>query len=259
MGGDGAGWGWEGWHHCSCGWGWVLGSGAGSDRGSEAGEQRSSSGALPSPPFHAHVAARDWWRGAIGGQIIDPSPTICASAPAGNRDTATKVLRDRKVDLLLNTRVESLERRTGEVPGAVINLSSSTGGAESKTEADLVLWTIGNRAAVPPREGGGAESSFPTSGRGQAHTESSLRVKGHPNVFALGDSAAVRDASGKLLAGTAQVAFQQADYVGWNLWAAINNRPLLPFRYPCAHLVCGGGRSDSNAIACSMEFMRSMF
>ena len=28
-----------------------------------------------------------------------------------------------------------------------------------------------------------------------------------------------------------QVAFQQADYVAWNLWAAINNRPLLPFRY----------------------------
>lgn len=27
-----------------------------------------------------------------------------------------------------------------------------------------------------------------------------------------------------------QVAFQQADFTGWNLWAAINDRPLLPFR-----------------------------
>lgn len=27
-----------------------------------------------------------------------------------------------------------------------------------------------------------------------------------------------------------QVALQQADYAGWNLWAAINERPLLPFR-----------------------------
>ena len=27
------------------------------------------------------------------------------------------------------------------------------------------------------------------------------------------------------------MAFQQADYVAWNLWAAINGRPLLPFRY----------------------------
>ena len=28
-----------------------------------------------------------------------------------------------------------------------------------------------------------------------------------------------------------QVAFQQADYVAWNLWASINRRPLLPFKY----------------------------
>ncbi|MGB7377266.1 MAG: NAD(P)/FAD-dependent oxidoreductase, partial [Rivularia sp. (in: cyanobacteria)] len=30
---------------------------------------------------------------------------------------------------------------------------------------------------------------------------------------------------------TAQAAFQQADYVGWNIWASLTNRPLLPFRY----------------------------
>jgi len=28
-----------------------------------------------------------------------------------------------------------------------------------------------------------------------------------------------------------QVAFQQADYVAWNLWACISKRPLLPFKY----------------------------
>lgn len=28
-----------------------------------------------------------------------------------------------------------------------------------------------------------------------------------------------------------QVAFQQADYVAWNLWSSINARPLLPFKY----------------------------
>lgn len=27
------------------------------------------------------------------------------------------------------------------------------------------------------------------------------------------------------------MAFQQADYVAWNLWASINGRPLLPFKY----------------------------
>lgn len=28
-----------------------------------------------------------------------------------------------------------------------------------------------------------------------------------------------------------QVAFQQADYVAWNVWSSINHRPLLPFKY----------------------------
>lgn len=32
-------------------------------------------------------------------------------------------------------------------------------------------------------------------------------------------------------AHTPQVAFQQADYVAWNVWAAMNDRALLPFRY----------------------------
>ena len=28
-----------------------------------------------------------------------------------------------------------------------------------------------------------------------------------------------------------QVALQQADYAAWNVWATINGRPLLPFKY----------------------------
>jgi NADH dehydrogenase FAD-containing subunit len=32
-------------------------------------------------------------------------------------------------------------------------------------------------------------------------------------------------------AALVQVALQQADYVAWNLWASINNRPVLEFRY----------------------------
>jgi demethylphylloquinone reductase len=34
-----------------------------------------------------------------------------------------------------------------------------------------------------------------------------------------------------VLPSTAQVAFQQADYAAWNVWASINGRAALPFRY----------------------------
>ena len=42
----------------------------------------------------------------------------------------------------------------------------------------------------------------------------------------------------------AQVAFQQADYVAWNLWAAINRRPLLKFQYQHLGDMMSLGRTD---------------
>lgn len=76
-------------------------------------------------------------------------------------------------------------------------------------------------------------------------------MSGEQRVFALGDVAVevhpqepqqrpayASDASSSSLSpshtrlpATAQVAFQQADYAAWNLWATINGRPLLPFRW----------------------------
>ncbi|XP_063947983.1 alternative NAD(P)H-ubiquinone oxidoreductase C1, chloroplastic/mitochondrial isoform X2 [Daucus carota subsp. sativus] len=86
---------------------------------------------------------------------------------------------------------------------------------------------------------------LPLNGRGQVETEETLRVKGHPRIFAVGDSSATRDSKGKLLPPTAQVAFQQADFAGWNLWAAINERPLLPFRYQNLGEMMVLGRNDA--------------
>ena len=66
-------------------------------------------------------------------------------------------------------------------------------------------------------------------------------------MFALGDAAGVsadaRGGGGERLPPTAQVAFQQADYLAWNLWASLNGKPLLPFRYQ-ARTSCHAVRSD---------------
>jgi NADH dehydrogenase FAD-containing subunit len=62
-------------------------------------------------------------------------------------------------------------------------------------------------------------------------TDQTLRVVGNECVFALGDVAVRNDEASSNLPATAQVAFQQADYVAWNIWALINNRPLLRFQY----------------------------
>jgi NADH dehydrogenase len=67
--------------------------------------------------------------------------------------------------------------------------------------------------------------------RGQLTTTSTLQVVDRPEIFALGDLADCRDAEGQQVPATAQAAFQQADYAGWNVWASLTNRPLLSFRY----------------------------
>jgi len=88
------------------------------------------------------------------------------------------------------------------------------------------MWTVGTQVpdvvkALPLKH----------NERGQLVVGPTLQVVDRPDIFALGDLAECRDAEGQLVPANAQVAFQQADYAGWNIWASLSDRPLLPFRY----------------------------
>ncbi|KAF2321008.1 hypothetical protein GH714_032616 [Hevea brasiliensis] len=127
-----------------------------------------------------------------------------------------------------------------------LELQPAEKGLESQIlEADIVLWTVGSKPLLSQLESYNRPHELPLNARGQAETDETLRVKGHPRIFALGDSSALRDSGGKLLPATAQVAFQQADFTGWNLWAAINDRPLLPFRFQNLGEMMTLGRNDA--------------
>ncbi|XP_074571140.1 alternative NAD(P)H-ubiquinone oxidoreductase C1, chloroplastic/mitochondrial [Curcuma longa] len=185
-------------------------------------------------------------------QAINVETTICPNAPPGNREAALRILQSRNVQLFLGYYVSciketsSSENLTKETtPTEVGSGGGSTGGEKfilelqpaqrglgsQILEADLVLWTVGSKPLIPQLTSTDYYSGIPLNGKGQAETDETLRVRGHPKIFAIGDSSALRDSSGKILPATAQVAFQQADFTGWNLWAAINGRPLLPFRF----------------------------
>ncbi|KAJ8420369.1 hypothetical protein Cgig2_024944 [Carnegiea gigantea] len=195
-------------------------------------------------------------------RAINLESTILPSAPAGNREAALRVLSERNIELFLGYFVSSISR-----PGAdqltedrmttnigeehdpekfVVQIQPAERGLQPQSlEADLVLWTVGNKPRLPQLEPCDRPYLLPLNGRGQAETDETLRVKGHPRIFALGDSSALRDSSGNLLPATAQVAFQEADFVGWNIWAAINDRPLLPFRFQNLGEMMSLGRYDA--------------
>jgi NADH dehydrogenase len=150
-------------------------------------------------------------------RLIEISDQILRTSPEFNREAAKKALETRGVFIDLETKVVSIGENT---------ISLEYKSQVDEIPVDLVIWTVGT--TVPP-----VVKTLPLkqNQRGQITTTSTLQVLEHPEIFALGDLADCLDTEGKQVPATAQVAFQQADYTAWNIWASLTNRPLLPFRY----------------------------
>ncbi|CAI0455086.1 unnamed protein product [Linum tenue] len=193
----------------------------------------------------ATVAERLQDRGVV--RAINVESMICPTAPPGNREAALRVLTSRKVELLLGYFVRSIQKTSdSDSEKYILELQPAERGMQSQIlETDLVLWTVGSKPLLSELEPCEQPLELPLNARSQAETDETLRVKGHPRIFALGDSSSLRDLKGKILPPTAQVAFQQADFTGWNLWAAINDRPLLPFRFQNLGEMMTLGQSDA--------------
>jgi demethylphylloquinone reductase len=150
-------------------------------------------------------------------RLIEIGDEILRTSPDFNRQAATKALEARKVFLDLETKVESIGPDT---------ISLEYKNQVDTIPVDLVLWTVGTRVAPVVKT-----LDLKQNQRGQITTTPTLQVVEHPEIFALGDLADCQDAEGQKVPATAQVAFQQADYTAWNIWASLTGRPLLPFRY----------------------------
>lgn len=154
-------------------------------------------------------------RGRI--RLVEKADQILRTSPEFNRESAQKVLSDRGVWLDLETGVESVMAES---------IALEYKGQLDTIPVDVVLWTVGTQ--VP-----GVVQSLPLkhNPRGQLVVTPTLQIVDAPEIFALGDLAECVDAEGQRVPNTAQAAFQQAEYTGWNIWASLGDRPLLPFRY----------------------------
>lgn len=150
-------------------------------------------------------------------RLIEISDQILRTSPEFNRQAAKKALDTRGVFIDLETKVVSIAEDT---------ISLEYKDQIDEIPVDLVIWTVGTRVAPVIKT-----LPLKQNQRGQITTTPQLQVFEHPEIFALGDLGDCLDAEGKQVPATAQVAFQQADYAAWNIWASLTNRPLLPFRY----------------------------
>jgi demethylphylloquinone reductase len=154
-------------------------------------------------------------RGRI--RLIEQSDKILRNSPDFNREAAIQALEHRGVWLDLDTAVEQVTADT---------LDLNYKGVVDSIPVEVVIWTVGTRVVDVVKS-----LPLPQSDRGQLMITPTLQVIDHPQIFALGDIATGQDADGKFVPTTAQSAFQQAEYAGWNIWASFHERPLLPFRY----------------------------
>ena len=104
--------------------------------------------------------------------------------------------------------------------------------AARRIPARTVVWAAGVTAsglAGQLAELTGAEKDR----AGRVTVEADLTLRGHPEVFALGDMVRVRDGDGTAITfpGVAPVAIQQGRYVARAVRARLKDRSAAPFRY----------------------------
>src|SRR3984885_2733961 len=115
---------------------------------------------------------------------------------------------------------------------------------QARLPATVILWAAG--VAASPL---GKKLGVPIDRAGRVLVQPDLTLPDHPEVFVIGDLAALKDASGKLLPGVAPVAIQEGRYV-----AKLIRRELtpgsdlrLPFHYHDKGSLATIGRSAAIA------------
>jgi NADH dehydrogenase len=121
-------------------------------------------------------------------------------------------------------RALGVEVMTGAVVTAVDRHEVRVG--ETVIPTRTVLWAAGVQASPLARSLG-----VPLDRAGRVEVEPDLSIPGHPEVFVIGDLAAVRQAGGSLVPGVAPAAIQAGQYIAKRLDALARDKPHPPFRY----------------------------
>jgi NADH:ubiquinone reductase (H+-translocating) len=127
--------------------------------------------------------------------LIEGGPHVLPAYPEDLSRSALEQLKRLGVEVLTSTMVTKVE------PGAIYM-------GKTRMEAAVILWAAG--VAASPL---GKKLGVPVDRAGRVLVNPDLSLPNHPEVFVIGDLAALNDASGKLLPGVAPVAILEGRYV----------------------------------------------
>ena len=155
----------------------------------------------------ARLAGMNW-------VLIEASDRVLPETDADLAEYALYELRGRGIDIRLGTRIE-------EVTESSVTLSTG-----EVLPSRTLVWTTGVVAHPSLRE-----LNVPLDERGRVPTDAMMRVEGLESVWAIGDCAAVPDASGEISPMTAQHGIRQGKAVAHNVAAALGVGEPRAFGY----------------------------
>jgi NADH dehydrogenase len=147
--------------------------------------------------------------------LVDFLPKVLGPFSDEGSKAAQDFLTGMGVEMLLSTKVDSYDG----------NEIKFEGGKSIRTRN--VIWSAGVMGVVPE---GVSKDAIERGNR--IRVDSSLRVAGYHNIFAIGDvSAMITDDTPKGHPGVAQVAIQMGQTTGKNIVKILRNQPPDPFKY----------------------------
>ncbi|HEV3207503.1 MAG TPA: NAD(P)/FAD-dependent oxidoreductase [Terriglobales bacterium] len=145
--------------------------------------------------------------------LLEGGPRVLPSYPDDLSRSAEEQLRHLGVEVQTSAMVTRVE------PGSV-----SMG--ETRLPAAVIIWAAGVAASPLGKKLGG-----PVDRAGRVLVNPDLSLPGHPEVFVLGDLAALKDENGKWLPGVAPVAMQEGRATAHNIAAELHGEPRKNFHY----------------------------
>lgn len=147
--------------------------------------------------------------------LVEATDKILSSFPESLQKSARKELEERRVELRLNSKVQSVEN------GVVTFEDGST------IKAAAVVWAAGVKGSEL-----GSTLGVETGKGGRVKVTPQLHLPGHPEVFVVGDMAYLEGyKDGQAFPMVAQVAIQQGKHAARNILAQVAGEPLRSFRY----------------------------
>jgi NADH dehydrogenase FAD-containing subunit len=146
--------------------------------------------------------------------LVEAGPRVLPAFPEGLSRKAQRALEKLGVDVLTNSPVESCDQGGVIVP-------------RQRVAARTVIWAAGVQAAPAAKW---LQAEHDKAGRVKVNAD--LSLPGYPEIFAIGDNAAVFGADGKPVPGVAPAAKQMGAYAARVIVDRLNGRPAPPpFRY----------------------------